>query len=181
VERFGVGEHTWVAPDYRGKGFGSSIVKVTEAVMRQNRAGAMIGEFNDPMLMTPEERELDRLAGVTPEGRLLFWARQGYTQLDAPYVQPPLEGQTVPVEHLMFGYKPFGAGFARDGMSAGQYVRVLEAYFGSFVTHLEDNVHWLRLRESLEGRAFLRAIALSEQRTFYQGRTDLNGSPNGVH
>lgn len=170
-ESFGVIEHLWVSREQRKAGIGSVVIQMSEQVLEKQGARFCIAEFNDPELMTPKELEEDLRSGITPEGRLRFWERQGYSLLNAPYIQPSLDPAEDAVEYLMLGVKPL-----RDTtdigptMESGRLLRAMHAYFEAFAPDYLQDLRVVQMLSDIAGRGSIDVLGLLSPRTFRQIR-----------
>lgn len=179
-ETFGVIEHLWVSKVQRQAGIGSVVIQMSEQVLEAQGAKFCIAEFNDPVLMTADERAEDLRSGITPEGRLRFWERQGYSLLNAPYIQPSLNPTEDAVEYLMLGVKPL-----RDTtdigptMESGRLLRGMHAYFGAFAPNYLSDRRVVQMLGDIAGRDYVEVLPLGSPRTFRQFRPlqDENATP----
>ena len=80
-------EHLFVEPSLRLRRYGSTLLRAVEQRLFAEGVEELYAEMNDAELMTKEEIARDN---PDPRERLLFWERQDWLLLDAPYRQPPL-------------------------------------------------------------------------------------------
>ena len=103
----GVVEFILTAPEHRGSGLGTALLRDTEgrlvadAQRRGRDLGFIAAEINDPFRRSATPDNVD------PFERAGWWDRRGYGKLDFPYVQPALSPEQVPVRNLMLGVKLF--------------------------------------------------------------------------
>ena len=103
----GVIEFLVVAPEMRGRGIGSQLLRDAEerlsadAEQRGHTLAFIAAEINDPFesACTPDN--------VDPFERARWWGRRGYEKLGFPYVQPALSPQQQPARNLMLAAKLF--------------------------------------------------------------------------
>jgi GNAT superfamily N-acetyltransferase len=110
----GVIEFLVVHPEQRGRGLGTYIHEVTEAMIAadaRERTGrgpvCIVAEINDPCQSSMVEDSID------PFVRALIWSGWGYQRLDFPYVQPALSAHQQPVRHLVLAIKAVQAEYRR--------------------------------------------------------------------
>ena len=164
--RFAVGEFTWVTPDARKLGLGSLIIEATEQYVRSRGASLFVGEFHDPHLCTATDRAEDGKAGVSPEGRLNFWAKQGYQVLDAPYVVPPVHGQRDWVRNCLLGVKRLCPSDTPLVLSPDTYLGMLHAYWDSFSSGYRTHPEYSQFIHELSLVTQITAIPLGQRRSY---------------
>ncbi|MCB0328996.1 MAG: hypothetical protein KDD70_05020 [Bdellovibrionales bacterium] len=173
------GEHLYIPKALQRLGFGTEIVKQTNAMARSYGASLIISEQNDPFLMTPEEKALDASAGISPEDRLKFWKKQGYVAFDCPYAQPSLDGGD-PVYYLRLTAEildrskiPESANFDGKSINSDAVLGIMRAYHGGFVDDLDSDPTSVMLKEKLLSRKRIDLIDIEQERSFAQDRVDL--------
>jgi hypothetical protein len=118
-------------------------------------------EVNNPLRMTDEEIELDRLhSGVDPARRYMFWLRSGFTPLAFPYVQPRLRDDAVPVRYLDL----FCSNDAPEGVPAIMLLNHLYAFVSVSVLKDRDareDPEFVAMAQWLEGRTH---VGLADRR-----------------
>jgi len=92
----------WTARDQQGKKIGSTLNALAEEEARQAGGWAMVAEVNDHCVMRRSEVEKDLAGGTSPEGREIFWGKQGFRKLDMTYIQPALVPGAYPVTYTAF-------------------------------------------------------------------------------
>jgi GNAT superfamily N-acetyltransferase len=170
-DTFGVIEHLWVSRDQRKAGLGAVVIQMSEQVLEKQGAAFCLAEFNDPALMTSQEVAEDVRSGITPEGRLRFWSRQGYSVIDAPYIQPALQPGEDAVEYLMLGIKPLLVMTdIGPAIESGRLLRALHAYFASFAPLYLEDERIVRVLSGIGGQENVAVANLELPRTFRQTR-----------
>lgn len=137
--RAAVGEHLFIAGDLRGGGLGGAILAATNGWMFDEGAALILSEQHDPFIMSAAELALERSAGADPHARARFWQRHGYQLLDAPYIQPGVEGQP-PVTSLRLCVKlaeaarlPPALGHDGASISAAAYRALVARWHAGYV------------------------------------------------
>ena len=165
---FAYGEFTWVSPSFRGAKLGSTIREQTETQVRSKGASFFLGDFHDPLLISEDVRETDIKSGITPEGRIQFWSKQGYLQLDCPYIIPPLFGQTEWVDYCKIGVKFLDDSSVCDSFDKAKVLEMFHAYWDTFGVPYRGTAEHSRYLSSFDEISSIRVIPLSEKRSFIQ-------------
>jgi GNAT superfamily N-acetyltransferase len=169
---FAAGEFLFVVPEYRRLKLGNLIIQQSEQRMIARGAAFAIGEFHDPSLCSDRDRALDELAGVTPEGRLQFWARQRYQQFNAPYVCAPVFGSTEWITNCTLGFRQLTQGDEITSISTSFYLNTVTRYWDSFSSGYKGSHEYETFMRYFDGVKELSVIPLTATRTFYQRRAD---------
>jgi hypothetical protein len=165
---FAAGEFLWVAEQYRNYKLGSYIISLTEEIVKQKGIPFFIGEFHDPVLCSEQDRTLDQQAGMTPEGRLAFWAKRGYQQFDAPYLCPPVFGSIEWVQNSTLGFKNLSEVDSMTSISTERYLSMLHNYWNSFSRGYQLSQLYLDFMGQFEGVDEIQIIPLHASRSFRQ-------------
>lgn len=164
--RCGVLENLWVTRECRTRWYGPLIERNFEAFMQSQKVQIIFGELNDASLMTEIEVAEDSARGADPRKRALFWRNLGYFQVQAPYVQPPLEGDPTneAVWYLMPAVKILDRGILHNGMlPARAYLSILEAYFDTFVEDAANSAVFRSIKSQIQS-AYLPLISVLDRR-----------------
>lgn len=174
---FAWGEHLYVnpAPEFRRKGIGSAIAKATNQLLAASGILIIFSEQNDPFLMSPEEYASDLNSGISPEDRLLFWGKLGYKAINAPYLQPPLEGGQ-PVRYLRLcclipnpSTTPTSITPTPETLNAKTYLHLVRHFHSTFVPNLDSDPTSNELKNLItSGPTSLPLIEITQKRTFLQ-------------
>lgn len=165
---FAAGEFLWVAENCRNLKLGTSIITLTEEIVRQKGIPFFIGEFHDPRLCSEKDREFDLQAGITPEQRLTFWSRRGYSQFDAPYICPPVFGSSDWTTNLTLGVKNLLAAETMTHVSTARYLSILHTYWNSFATNYETSTLYSEFMAQFIGVEDVQIVPLETPRNFKQ-------------
>jgi GNAT superfamily N-acetyltransferase len=153
-----------VAPDVRGQGIAAHLLRFLEKRVGEF-ASAHTGdpsprafitiEQNNASRMTREQRECDEAAaGISSERRNTWWRRQGYRQLEFPYVQPPLSKDQEACRYIDYYARLIGVGSAEiNSLPAAQLLEHLRRYF--FVSVGKFEFDMAACKEWREQKAFL--------------------------
>jgi GNAT superfamily N-acetyltransferase len=138
IGAFIAGEHVYVDQSERKRGIAKTLIAHTENLMRSVGAKLAISEQNDPNAMSPQLLALDAQSGITTRQRLHFWKNLGYEGIDAPYVQPPLEGGKSAVQHLRIAIRRLDPSVP-DSLPTEGYIQMLKAYQSAWVNDIDSN------------------------------------------
>jgi GNAT superfamily N-acetyltransferase len=157
-----------VDPEHRGKGVAGLLLDHIDRQLRSfilSETGSAAPhafitiEQNNPARMTEAQRRADlEAAGIDPERRLGWWARQGYRRLDFPYQQPPLSADVAACRYLdYFARIPGDAGQQAAGIPAPALAEHLRRFFfvsvGKFDGDMAANPEWLMQQAYLASRS----------------------------
>ncbi len=159
------GEYIWVVPGERRMGIGSEICRASEEYMKRKGVKLIISEQNDPHVMSQNERESDLSSGISPEGRIAFWAQQGYMSLDAPYIQPPLSPDTSEVLCLKVSLFPLSSEIGQE-ISRDVYLNILEAYFRTWPKNVNTTPTFHKINVATEGSSSFAIIPIQQPRSY---------------
>jgi GNAT superfamily N-acetyltransferase len=148
----GVIEFLAVSPHCRGQGIGSTLCHEAEKrladdaqAMTRRPLDWLLLEAHDPRLVMPGEDVCD------PAVRIRFWEHQGFSQVDFPYVQPPLGDAADPVRKFLLMTKILNIGWLGVVPQEPFAMAVKEyAYWGFGIESPADNPY---VREMLEAVA----------------------------
>lgn len=175
----GVDNHLYVAKSHQRMGLGSEIVAKANEYFEEKGCALIIAEQNDPYVMTEDEKTLDAQSGISTEGRLEFWKKQGYVAFDCPYAQPSLDGGE-PVWYLRLSAKfldpaalPDAVAFDGRSMSSEAVLNMMRSYHAAFVEDIDSDPTSYELKQQLGSRSTVALIGIDEERTFGSKRPDL--------
>lgn len=167
---FAAGEFIWVTPEARKLGLGSEIVATTEGYMRSRGVALLIGEIHDPHLCGSDARALDAKAGITPEDRLKFWAKQGYQALDVPYVIPPVHGQRDWITNCLMSVKRLEVSDQPLSLSPDTYLRMLHSYWDSFSSGYREHPEYAQFIRDVSAIPAIYPIPLAQRRSHLKAK-----------
>lgn len=164
---FSLGDYLWVDKEHRKSGVGRMLYLETLAHRRAAGAVAHVGEINDPRLMGERERQIEKIAGITPEDRLLFWSKQGRQLVDCPWLQPPLRPGGREVEYLMLTIHPLREN--QQSISRETLLDIWKNFYVSFDFDFDINQTLHRLANLTEQSAEFAIIPLTAKRSCLGG------------
>ena len=180
--KIGYQSYIYTRPDMQRQGIGSALFDCVIEAMKRDGAVAMFGEVNDPRLMSAQQIEADRRAGMDPTERLEFWSSKGRLALDERYAQLGIDGGDT-VEHLMINMLAIDPKF--KGLTGRQYIAMLDAFFERFIPNHKSDPAYLEIVAAARDRAFIPLIPLTQPRSFLSElddpRSEMNKGRSSEH
>jgi hypothetical protein len=132
-------EHVWLTEKDRAKDlFGQALAHVGATLQASHPdARGVVGEVNDPRLMTRAEVQEDKESSLDPALRERMWGQRGVRKFDAPYIQPKMAADGSPVEYLSFAVYAFD----RDTKSVPKstFLAIARSYFENSFAYIKEN------------------------------------------
>ncbi len=174
---WGVIEHVWLTESSRAKNLFRAALEDVATRLTSEHDGALgiVGEVNDPRLMTKNEIAEDRENSVDPGLRERLWGSNGVKKFDAPYIQPKMDADGSPVEYLSFAVFPFDDSL--KSISGEAFLAIARTYFESFGYHKDEGIDvrgldvFQRMQDATPDK--VRLLRMSERRTNAQARSDV--------
>ncbi len=158
-------EYLWVAPEMRGKSFGRSMNETLNAYLTSRGVACVIAEFQDPALSHATSQGRDSSNGITPDQRLVFWKKMGFQAIDAPYICPPVVGQSSWNCDSLVGVYVFNQERFEMLRTSSGYRDMVRAYWDTFNTDYTLNSLYRSFSDEIELMKELKLIPLDMPRT----------------
>lgn len=126
AKKTGFVEFLYIDRKIRGEKYGEELLRRAFDSLSERGAEKAIAEINDPNVMTAEELALDERSGISAHARLNSARKLGWQALDAPYVQPGLDGKP-PVRYLQIACSFLS--HPRQHLTGQEYREILESFF----------------------------------------------------